>query len=60
MVSFLYLDLRNEAEDPGPEKILSLVRILVDVHTESGPLPVLGPRVLAEDLAPVPAEIIIL
>ena len=52
------LDLRNEADDPRPEKIHDQVRILAEIHPEPGPAPVLGTRVLAEDLAPVPAEII--
>ena len=57
MVCSLDIDLRDEAEDPGIEEILPLVRILAGVHTERGPAPVLGStRILAEDLAPVTAE----
>ena len=57
MVCSLDADLGDEAKDPGIEKILPLVRILAGVHTERGPAPVLGStRILAEDLAPVTAE----
>ena len=55
MASSLDLDLRDEADDAGPEKILPLVRIDIEIHQKSGPAPVLGAWVLA----PVTAEIII-
>ena len=33
--------------------------LLAEIYPEPGPAPVLGSRVLAEDLAPVPVEMII-
>ena len=51
------VDLRDEADDPGSEKILGLVRKPAEIHPEPGPAPVLGTRVFTEDLTPLPTQI---